>query len=54
MQIVQSMVGVLYYVLAGIIGLVVAANFLRTRDARKMVLYAMVLVPFVLRVLRIK
>ncbi len=54
MQAIQSIIGFLYYVIAAAIGLVVAANFVRTRDTRKTILYAIVLAPFVLRVLRIK
>ena len=54
MQTVQTVIGFLYYVIAAVIGLVIIANFMRTRDAKKMLLYAVVLIPFVLRVLRIK
>ncbi len=54
MQTIQMIIGYLYYAIAAVIGIVVVANFLRSRDARKMLLYAIVLTPFVLRVLRIK
>ncbi len=54
MQAIQSIIGFLYYVIAAVIALAVAANFVRTRDTRKTILYAIVLAPFVLRVLRIK
>ena len=54
MQTVQTVIGFLYYVIAAVIGLVIIANFMRTRDAKKMLLYAVVLILFVLRVLRIK
>lgn len=50
----RTLIGVLYYMMTGVIALVLIRSFLRTKDARKMVLYAAVLIPFILRVLRIK
>lgn len=54
MQTIQMVIGYLYYAIAAVIGVVIVANFVRSRDARKMMLYAIVLTPFVLRVLRVK
>jgi undecaprenyl pyrophosphate phosphatase UppP len=54
MQTIQTIIGYLYYAIAAVIGIVIVANFVRSRDVRKMLLYAIVLSPFVLRVLRVK
>lgn len=50
----NELVTVLYYVLTGVFGLVIARNFLKTRNVQDAVLYCIVLVPFVLRLLRVK
>lgn len=50
----QSVVSVLYYAATALIALVLLANVLRTKDVKKTVLYATVLIPFVLRLARIK
>jgi len=51
---VRLMIGLLYYVVTGVIALALLRNFLNARDTRKMILYAAVSIPFILRVLRIK
>ena len=50
----RVLIGLLYYMVTGIIALVLLRNFLNARDTRKMILYVAVLIPFILRVLRIK
>ncbi|MCR4403465.1 MAG: hypothetical protein NUW12_11975 [Firmicutes bacterium] len=47
-------VTVAYYVMTAAIAALLACNFLKTKDVQKMVLYLVVLTPFMLRVLRIK
>ncbi|MGE5588232.1 MAG: hypothetical protein ACM3ZO_08470 [Clostridia bacterium] len=47
-------VTVAYYVMTAAIAAVLVSNFFKTKDVQKMVLYLVVLTPFVLRVLRIK
>ncbi|HON41822.1 MAG TPA: hypothetical protein PLM74_01660 [Bacillota bacterium] len=54
MEAVQMVIGVLYYFMTAVIALVIGASFFRQRDLRKMILYAAVLIPFVLRALRVK
>lgn len=50
----RVLIGLLYCMVTGIIALVLLRNFLNARDTRKMILYAAVSIPFILRVLRIK
>ncbi len=50
----NEIVTLLYYALTGIFGLVIAWNFVKTRNVQDAVLYCIVLVPFVLRLLRVK
>ncbi len=47
-------VTVAYYLMTAAIAAVLVWNFLKTKDAQKMILYVVVLTPFILRVLRIK
>lgn len=50
----ELVVSVLYYVMTAAIGALLVWNFFKTRDVQRMILYALVLAPFVLRVLRVK
>jgi hypothetical protein len=50
----QTVVTVLYYALVAWVVSVMAWNLVRTRDWREEVLYVIVLVPFLLRLLRLK
>ena len=54
MAILQSIVTVLYYVLVGYIAIIMAWNFKRTKDWEKELLYLIVLLPFLLRLFRLK
>lgn len=54
MQTVQSAVSFSYYVIVAIIGVEMASNFFRSREAKTKILYSIVLIPFILRLLRIK
>lgn len=48
------MIEILYYAMTAFFGAVLFLNFVRTRNAQEAVLYLIVLMPFVLRVLRLK
>ena len=50
----NEIVTLLYYAPTGIFGLVIAWNFVKTRNVQDAVLYCIVLVPFVLRLLRVQ
>ncbi|MEA4884498.1 MAG: hypothetical protein VB144_12750 [Clostridia bacterium] len=50
----QMTISVLYYLMTAVIAAVLAVNLLRAKDTKKAILYAAVLTPFILRVLRIK
>ena len=54
MAILQSIITVLYYVLVGYIAVILLWNFKRTKDWEKELLYLIVLLPFLLRVFRLK
>lgn len=44
----------LYYVIAAFFLLAVALNFVKTKDPQKAILYGIIMMPFVLRLLRLK
>jgi hypothetical protein len=44
----------LYYALTACCAAVLVVNFVRTRDLQKAILYLVVLVPFVMRLARLK
>jgi hypothetical protein len=44
----------LYYGIAAFFLIAVVINFVRTKDAQKAVLYGIIMMPFVLRLLRLK
>jgi hypothetical protein len=45
---------VVYYVITALFGAVLVQNFIKTRDVQKAVLYIIVLMPFVMRLFRLK
>lgn len=45
---------VLYYVITALFTAVLVRNFIRTRDVQKGILYLVVLMPFMLRLFRLK
>ncbi len=47
-------VSIEYYLMTAVFAVLLVANFLRAKDVQRMILYAVVLTPFVLRVLRLK
>lgn len=54
MILIQSVVSVLYYVLVAYVVVFLAWNFVRSRKWEEEVLYAIVLIPFLLRLFRLK
>lgn len=50
----QALVTVLYYLLVAWVAAMMVWNLLRSRDWREEVLYVLVLVPFLLRLFRLK
>lgn len=47
-------VTVLYYLLTAFVAVLLAANFLKRKDWQEEALYIIVLIPFLLRLLRLK
>ena len=45
---------IIYYILVGLISVVLIYNFIRTKEWEKEVLYLIVLVPFLLRLFLLK
>ncbi len=54
MVFLQSVITVFYYLLTAAAAGVLLYNFVRTKSWEREVLYLIVLVPFVLRILRLK
>lgn len=54
MLLLQSGITVLYYALAALMAVVLAREFARERNWQREVLYLIVLMPLVLRLLRLK
>jgi hypothetical protein len=54
MTLLQSIVSVLYYILVAYVVVLLVWNFLRSRKWDEEVLYIIVLIPFLLRLFRLK
>ncbi len=54
MAILQGIVTVFYYVLVAYIAIIMLWNFKRTKEWEKELLYLIVLLPFLLRLFRLK
>lgn len=50
----NNAVMVLYYVISAFFLIAVVRNFVKTRDPQEAILYSIVMMPFVLRILRLK
>jgi hypothetical protein len=48
------MIEILYYAMTAFFGAVLVLNFVRTRDAQEALLYLVILLPFVMRLFRLK
>jgi hypothetical protein len=51
---VQAVIGLIYYALIAFVAVLLVMNFARTRRWQEEVLYVVVLMPFLLRLLRLK
>ena len=54
MTMIQSVVSVLYYILVAYVVVLLLWNFLRSRKWDEELLYVIVLIPFILRLFRLK
>jgi hypothetical protein len=50
----NDIVMILYYAMTAFFAVCLALNFTRTRNAQKALLYLVVLMPFVMRLIRLK
>ncbi len=51
---INNVVMVLYYLISAFFLIAVVRNFVKTRDPQEAILYSIVMMPFVLRILRLK
>ena len=54
MIVLQTLVTILYYALVAFVSIMLVWNLKRSRDWKEEVLYVIVLVPFLLRLFRLK
>jgi len=54
MAVLQTLVTLLYYALVAFVSVMLVWNLTRTRDWKQEVLYVIVLIPFLLRLFRLK
>ncbi len=54
MVVLSSIVTVIYYLLVAYIVFIIVRNLIRTREWEKEILYIVVLLPFLLRLFRLK
>jgi hypothetical protein len=54
MILIQSVVSFLYYILVAFVAMLIVWNLLRSRKWEEEVLYVIVLLPFLLRLFRLK
>jgi len=54
MDIIQGIITIIYYVLIAYTAVIMIYNFIKTRSWQQDVLYVIVLIPFLLRLFRLK
>lgn len=54
MTLIQSFVSLLYYLMVAYVAVLLIWNFIRSRKWEEEVLYVIVLIPFLLRLFRLK
>lgn len=54
MMVANTIIMVLYHVLAFLIAAILIRSILKTKDRQEAVLYCLILMPFLLRIFRIK
>ncbi len=53
-QIINTIVTVLYYLISAFFLFAVIRNFVKTRKLQEAILYAVIMMPFILRIVRLK
>ncbi len=53
-QIINTGITVLYYLISAFFLFAIIRNFIKTRKVQEAILYAVMMIPFVLRILRLK
>ena len=54
MEILNSLISIIYYVFIGYISLVVIYNLVKSENWKEEILYIIILIPFLLRLFRLK
>ena len=54
MVMINSIVTMLYYAISLFFLFILVRNFRKTRDPQEAILYCVIMIPFVLRILRVK
>ena len=54
MEILQTIITVIYYLLVAYVSVIIVYNLIKTKSFQKEVLYVIVLLPFLLRLFRLK
>lgn len=54
MGIINSIIEFSYYLISAFIAFVLLREIIKTKDAQEAVLYSVIIIPFILRILRIK
>ncbi len=54
MEIIQSIITILYYLIVAYAAVMMIYNLIREKSWEKEILYIIVLIPFILRLLRLK
>ncbi len=53
-QLINTVITALYYLISAFFLLAIIRNFVKTRNLQEAALYAVIMIPFVLRLLRLK
>lgn len=54
METLNSIISIAYYVLAGFIVILIIYNMIKSKDWKEEILYAIILIPFLLRIFFLK
>ena len=54
MNILTSLISIVYYLLVAYVSVILIMNMIKSKDWKKDILYIIVLLPFLLRLLRLK
>ncbi len=54
MEIISNIITIIYYLLIAYIVVIIAVNFFKTKTWEKEILYIIVVIPFLLRLFRLK